>query len=389
MASGVEVRGNHVRVYFRYQGELCRETIPGDASPANLANAERLVGIINYEIEAGTFDYARHFPNSPRIKTNSLGHYIDLWLEIKRNQMAASGFAMYRSRTEKHIRPRLGAMQADRIDHLDIQHWVQSVLMPELHNKTVREIVSHLRQIFRLYRTRNRSAFDPTDGITISLPDADDPDPFTREEIDAILGHPTERQQEINLSQYMIWSGPRVSEAIALAWEDVDLAAGTVEIRRARVAGQYKVTKTRRSTRKVKLLAPALRALQAQERLTRQLPAELIQVVERDNRTIREQRVRFVFHNTATGEPYRSSDVLRHGWWIGHLEKAGVRQRGPNTCRHTFASQMLSSGLATPEWIADQMGHTSTAMIFRHYAKWISQDGPDVVGLLNQALKLS
>ena len=389
MADGVEVRGNHIRVYFRYQGELCRETIPGSASPANLANAERLVGIINYEIEAGTFDYARHFPNSPRIKTNSLGHYIDFWLEIKRNQMAASGFAMYRSRTEKHIRPRWGAMQADRIDHLDIQHWVQSVLMPELHNKTVREIVSHLRQIFRLYRTRNRSAFDPTDGITISLPDADDPDPFTREEIDAILGHPTERQQEINLSQYMIWSGPRVSEAIALTWEDVDLAAGTVEIRRARVAGQYKVTKTRRSTRKVKLLAPALRALQAQERFTRHLPAELIQVVERDNRTIREQRVRFVFHNTATGEPYRSSDVLRHGWWIGHLEKAGVRQRGPNTCRHTFASQMLSSGLATPEWIADQMGHTSTAMIFRHYAKWISQDGPDVVGLLNQALRLS
>ena len=63
MAAGVEVRGNHVRVYFRYQGELCRETIPGDASPANLVNAERLVGVINYEIEAGTFSYARHFPD--------------------------------------------------------------------------------------------------------------------------------------------------------------------------------------------------------------------------------------------------------------------------------------------------------------------------------------
>ncbi|AHD15297.1 site-specific integrase [Pseudomonas plecoglossicida] len=389
MAAGVEVRGNHVRVYFRYQGELCRETIPGDASPANLANAERLVGIINYEIEAGTFNYARHFPDSPRVKTNTLGHYIDLWLEIKGNQMAASGFAMYRSRTEKHIRPRWGDQQADRIDHLDIQHWVQSVLMPKLHNKTVREIVSHLRQIFQLYRTRNRFAFDPTDGITISLPDADDPDPFTREEINAILEQQTERQQEINLTEFMIWTGPRVSEAIALAWEDVDLVAGTVEIRRARVAGQYKVTKTRRSTRKVKLLAPALRALQAQAKFTQHIAPELIEVVDRDNRTVREQRVRFVFHNSATGEPYRSSDVLRHGWWITHLEKAGVRQRGPNTCRHTFASQMLSSGIATPEWIADQMGHTSTAMIFKHYAKWISEDGPDVVGLLNQALRLT
>lgn len=388
MADGVEVRGNHVRVYFRYEGQLCRETIPGNASPAHLKNAERLVGMINYEIAAGTFDYARHFPKSPRVRTNTLGHYIDLWLEIKRNQMAASGFAMYRSRTEKHIRPRWGNQQADRIDHLDVQHWVQAVLMPKLHNKTVREIVSHLRQIFRLYRTRNRFAFDPTDGITITLPDAEDPDPFTREEIAAILGQPTDRQQELHLAEFMIWTGPRVSEAIALAWEDVDLVAGTVEIRRARVAGQYKVTKTRRSTRKVKLLAPALRALRAQATFTQGLPAESIEVVDRDNRTVRVQRVRFVFHNSATGEPYRSSDVLRHGWWIGHLEKAGVRRRGPNTCRHTFASQMLSSGLAAPEWIADQMGHTSTAMVFRHYAKWISEDGPDVVGGLNRALGL-
>lgn len=389
MADGVEVRGNHVRVYFRYQGELCRETIPGDASPASVANAERLVGIINYEIQAGTFSYARHFPDSPRVQTNTLGHFIDLWLDIKRNQMAASGFAMYRSRAEKHIRPRWGALQADQIDHLDIQDWVQNTLMPELHNKTVREIVSHLRQIFRLYRTRNRTAHDPTDGISITLPDADDPDPFTREEIDAILGTETSRQQEINLTAFMIWSGPRVSEAMALAWEDVDLEAGTVLFRRARVSGQYKVTKTRRSTRKVKLLAPALRALQAQARHTQNLGAEQIEVTDRDNRTKKVQQVRFVFHNSATGEPYKTSDALRHGWWIYHLKSAGVRQRGPNTCRHTFASQMLSSGLATPEWIADQMGHTSTAMIFRHYAKWISKDGPDVVGLLNQALSLN
>ena len=44
MADGVEVRGNRVRVYFRYQGELCREPVKGEATPANIANAHRLVG---------------------------------------------------------------------------------------------------------------------------------------------------------------------------------------------------------------------------------------------------------------------------------------------------------------------------------------------------------
>ncbi|EPK5166145.1 Arm DNA-binding domain-containing protein [Pseudomonas aeruginosa] len=389
MADGVEVRGKRIRIYFRYQGELCRESIPGDATPENIANAERLAGIINYEIKQGVFSYSRHFPDSPRVKSNTLGHYIDLWLDIKRNQIAASGFRGYTSRVETHIRPRWGDSQADSIDHLDIQDWVQNTLMPKLHNKTVREIVSNLRQIFRLYRTRNRTAHDPTDGIVITLPDADDPDPFTREEIDLILGTETARIGELNLAEFMIWSGPRVSEAIALAWEDVDLDTGTVVFRRARVRSQYKVTKTRRSTRKVQLLAPALRALQQQAKLTRRLPPVQIEVIDRDNRTRKAQRVRFVFHNSASGAAYSTSDTLRNGWWHGHLRNAGVRSRGPNQCRHTFASQMLSSGIATPEWIADQMGHTSTAMIFKHYAKWISKDGPDIVGLLNQALKLS
>lgn len=51
---------------------------PGDASPASVANAERLVGIINYKIQTGTFSYARHIPDSPGVKTNTLGNYIDL-----------------------------------------------------------------------------------------------------------------------------------------------------------------------------------------------------------------------------------------------------------------------------------------------------------------------
>lgn len=389
MADGVEVRGKGVRVYFRYEGELCREPFPGEATPENIAQAERLVGMINYEIKAGTFSYARHFPDSPKVKTNTLGHYIDLWLDIKHNKMSASGFRGYSSRVETHIRPRWGDCQADAIDHLDVQDWVQNTLMPKLHNKTVREVVSNLRQIFRLYRTRNRTAHDPIDGIEITLPDAEDPDPFTREEIDTILNTPTHRQAELNLIEFMVWSGPRVSEAMALAWEDVDLEAGTVIFRRARVRSQYKVTKTRRSTRKVQLLAPALRALERQAKLTKNLKAVPIDVIDRDNRTRKAQQVRFVFHNSASGEAFSTSDTLRNGWWNSHLKKAGIRQRGPNQCRHTFASQMLSSGIATPEWIADQMGHTSTAMVFKHYAKWISKDGPDIVGLLNQALKLT
>ncbi|MCY1306523.1 hypothetical protein D9M70_563870 [compost metagenome] len=66
-----------------------------------------------------------------------------------------------------------------------------------------------------------------------------------------------------------------------------------------------------------------------------------------------------------------------------------MRYRGPNQRRHAFASQILSSSIASPEWIADQLGHSSTSMVFKHYAKVISKDGPDIVGMLNRALELS
>jgi integrase len=388
MAKGVEVRGNRVRVYFRYQGELCREPFNGDATPENIAQAERLVGMIEYEIKAGTFSYARHFPDSPRVKTNTLGHYMDLWLEIKRNEMAPSGFRTYKSKVETHIRPRWGDEQADAIDHLHLQEWVHKTLMPALHNRTVREIVSLVKQIFTLYRARNRSAHDPTEGITIRQPDPDEVDPFTREEIDAILSTPTDKLQELYLAQFMLWTGPRVSEAIALAWEDVDLKAGTVRFRRAQVRGVYKVTKNRRSNREVRLLKPALQALHAMAMHTQKLKPVEVEVLDRDNKTRKRQALRFVFHCTSTGAAHSSSDMLLKGFWRPHLAAAGVRYRGPNNCRHTYASQLLTTGAVTLQWLKDQMGHTTIAMLERHYGKYISKDGPDMIPLLEHALKL-
>ena len=95
MTNGVEARGNSVRIYFRHEGELCRESIPGGNNAANLAHAKRLVDIIEYEIQANTFDYARHFPNSTKLVGNTFGYYLDLWLSIQMNNVAATTYRGY------------------------------------------------------------------------------------------------------------------------------------------------------------------------------------------------------------------------------------------------------------------------------------------------------
>lgn len=216
----------------------------------------------------------------------------------------------------------------------------------------------------------------------VRLPDPEATDPFTRAEIKQILETPTSRTQELLMVQFMMWAGPRVSETIPLAWEDVDLVQGTVTFRRSKVRGAYRVTKTCRSTRKARLLAPAWDAL------TRKRKAETINIVERDNKTVRQHKLHFVFLNTKNGQPHVNDFVGRDRFFKAHLLAAGVRYRGPGQCRHTYARQLLTTGVASIDWIAEQMGHTNGNMIRQHYGAWINEDGPDIVGMLQLALKL-
>lgn len=385
MAKGIEIRGNSIRLVFRYEGVRYQETLPGKATPENVARAEHLARLIQVEIQMGTYDHARHFPNSRALEDQQFGKYLDSWLDIQKSQLAPSSYRGQKSRVDCHVRPKWGTAAFVDIDHIELEQWLRAL---PLHNKSIKEVLTIMRGVVRLYRRKHRDYPDPTDDIKIRLPSNDDPDPFTRAEIDRILSTATDRPAELRMCEYMIWDGPRVSEALAVAWEDVDLKAGTVHYRRALVEGSYKVPKTKRSKRKVQLLAPALRALEEQYRLTGQAKPVEIEVLEADNRTKRKQKVRFVWLNSRTGNPMRGDTYLRESFLQGHLATAGIRYRGPGQFRHTFASQMLSAGIVPIQWLVDHMGHTTTEMIYKRYGRWIVEDAPDIPSMVNQKLGL-
>ena len=64
--------------------------------------------------------------------------------------------------------------------------------------------------------------------------------------------------------------------------------------------------------------------------------------------------------------------------WYPLLRYLGLRKRRPYQTRHTAATLWLASG-ESPEWIARQMGHTTTEMLFRVYSRFVPnltrQDG--------------
>ena len=65
--SGVEVRGNSIRVQFTFNGKVLRRTLNLDGKPlpptaANLKYAHRLAGEIRERIRFGSFSLAEYFP---------------------------------------------------------------------------------------------------------------------------------------------------------------------------------------------------------------------------------------------------------------------------------------------------------------------------------------
>jgi integrase len=80
-----------------------------------------------------------------------------------------------------------------------------------------------------------------------------------------------------------------------------------------------------------------------------------------------EQRI---FLDPRTMQPWVYDGVPRERFWSPALEAAKVPYRCPYTCRHTYASTVLTAGV-DPSRIAKQMGHKDWGMIRRIYARWI------------------
>lgn len=139
-----------------------------------------------------------------------------------------------------------------------MENWIALELI-SLANKTINEIMIILRGIFKDAKADNIRSDSPIENLPLG--DREDPDPFTQTENEKILSAPTRRTQEIDMMGSAFWSGLRISELSALAWEDIDLKSGTGRVCQVRLNGLNKQTKTKCSTREAELIDSAIQWL--------------------------------------------------------------------------------------------------------------------------------
>ena len=351
---GIRVRGERLQIDFQYQGVRCRETLPLRPTPSNVRLAIQKREAVLYAITTQTFDYLAHFPDSElgrrlfrSASRVTIAELLNRFLRTREQTTERSTWKNYRSAVTFHLLPSFGKLAVSELRTSDIRAWrAELTISPKRINNVLIPLRGALEDAFR----DGLIAENPAARIASLKHRYDEPDPFSIDEIRAILG--AAPSQASHLFQFAFWTGLRTSELIALRWGDVDFVGLQIRVRRASVGKVTKAPKTAAGERDVKLLLPALEALNAQIPFSESQGAE-------------------VFLNPRTGRPWLEDGQIRKTAWQPALRLAGVRYRYPYQTRHTYASLMLSSG-ENPMWVASQMGHRDWGMIRKRYGRWLA-----------------
>lgn len=333
---GVRAIGNSIQVDFRYQGERCRERVRLEPTARNLRFAANLKARIEHDIQTGTFDYARYFPNSRRRVEQSaaLGDALQRFLtRVRVTPETLTEYGEY----VRALPPWLAEKPINQITQGDVERWLEPL---NLSRKRLNNLLIPLRGAFRKAFRDGEVKVNPLAGLHVIARETDtEIDPFTQDEAERLGG----------MWKFWAWTGLRSGEIAGLDWSDVERDGTALLVRRSVREGREKATKTRAGTRRVSLLPPA-----------REMLADL-----------GEGRV---FMNPATGDPFITDRQIRRAF-RRRCRDADVRYRYPYQLRHTFASWALSSG-ENPMWVARQMGHKDVSLVLKVYGRYIPEMDP-------------
>ncbi|MBM94350.1 MAG: integrase [Oceanospirillaceae bacterium] len=382
MAS-IRARSNGGNLFFdfQYQGFRCREQTLLKDTATNRKKLERVLAKIEKSILNGTFEYREYFPNSNMIKkleavqpeaepepdTPLFKDFAKEWLQENEVRWKDSYRKIIEGTLEKYLIPEFGKKEVSNITKSQVLKFRASLAKVKrgtqraLSNDRINHIMTPLRMI--LEDAADRYEFSmPLNGVKALKVDKTDVEPFSLEEVQKFLAKVRSDFRDYYIVRF--FSGLRTAEVDGLQWKYVDFTNRRILVRETIVQGQMTTTKTPESRREVEMSTPVFEALKRQQKASK------------TSRT-------FVFTN-ARGKPLEHRNVTQRVWYPT-LEKALLKRRRPYQTRHTAATLWMASG-ENPEWIARQMGHTTTRMLFTIYSSYVPnitrQDGSAMDRLL-------
>lgn len=287
--TGVENHGGTLRLWFIYNGVRVRESLGVPDTAKNRKIAGELRTSIVYAVKTGTFNYASQFPNSPNLqrfgevsKALTIGELAEKYLSLKETDVASTSIKTYRTIIknvllilgEKTIassisKERILEVRKELLTGYQLPKTQYVVTEPGRSAVTVNNYMTNLFAIFQFGVENGYLDDTPFKGISPLRESRVVPDPLSREEFVRLI-EACRSQQAKNMWSLSVYTGIRPGELCALGWEDIDLKAGTMMIRRNLAQDKFTVPKTQAGTnRAIHLIEPAIEALKSQLEITR------------------------------------------------------------------------------------------------------------------------
>lgn len=370
----INARSGTLQVDFRYKGQRCREQTRYADTPANRKKLEKILERMEAEILLETFTYKNYFPKSakaeffdelekkvavarseragePQCQIPTLAEFAEVWVSEMRVEWRDSYYRSLTGTLKAYTLPAFGDRKVSDITKADILQFRTTLAKEPLRKSSplkassINKALAPLRMI--LNEAADRYDFNsPFRGIKTLRVQRVDVEPFTLEEVQCFLDNVREDFHAYYTTRF--FTGMRSGEVDGLQWKYVDFERREILIRETIVHNQMTYTKTDGSQREIYMSQPVFDALQEQYKVT--------------------GGGQFVFCNR-DGKPLSNNNVTKRVWHPT-LRFLGMKRRPPYQTRHTAATLWLGSGEA-PEWIARQMGHTTTEMLFRVYSRFV------------------
>lgn len=361
LPQGVRIRNGAVQIYFERNKQKYNITLPHPATAEGISTASKIRDQLITKAQWGILtehDIAKAKGESVDDQHVIVGAGI-LFQEVAQKYLKHCESNLdtkkgYRNILQKHWMPYLALVPIHKITTDDIK---DIILEEDFQTaKTLNNCLIPLRGVFAAAVESKYITENPIQNIRNKKVQVDIPDPFSREEMNALLSWLNTNLEEKDHFYYWyyemaFWCGCRPSELIALRWSDIDWFNGTMRISKSRVRGVEKnVTKTH-TAREVYLNDRSKNALKAIKQL--KLSNDYVMICPETN------------------EPFFNEKPPRNRL-VEAMKSCMIRHRPAYNARHTYATMLLMDGV-NPVFVADQLGH-SLQMLIKRYAKWIHGD---------------
>jgi integrase len=306
-----------------------------------------------------------------------LGEYMGRWLEDSvKGTVRNTTYERYEQISRIHIVPMLGGVKLKALSPTHVRGLYKEKLS-SLSPRTVQYIHVTLHKALKQAVSDGLIPRNATEGVKPPQVHRDEIRPLSPDQVKMLLDAASGDRLEA-LYVLAIHTGLRQGELLGLKWDDIDLEAGALQVRRALTTAKggprLAAPKTKGSRRRVSLTRAAAEALKGH--LKRQL-AE----IDRAGSLWQENGLVFA---SETGAPLDRRDLTSRRF-KPLLKRAGLPHFRFHDLRHTCATLLLTKNV-NPKVVSEMLGHSSIAITLDTYSHVLPNMQDSAARALEEAL---